>query len=178
MRNIMMGSLMLSAVALAAPAFAQEAAPTPETPAAPETPTAPETPAAPAAPETPVTPPTAEPPAAGETPATPANPPAVVSISDTNVLSSNLVGLNVSNAGNETVGSIRDLVLDSDNSLTGIIVSVGGFLGLGEHYVVLEPESVTVTYNETDRRWDARVNATAEDLKAAPAFKYEGKFGN
>lgn len=174
MRNIVIGSLMLSTAAFAVPAFAQ-GTPSPGTPAAPETPAVPATPPAAPAPMTPTTP--AAPPATNM-PVTPANPPAVVSVTDANVLSSNLVDLNVTNAANETVGSIRDLVLDVDNSLTGIIVSVGGFLGLGEHYVVLEPDSVTVTYNEDGKRWEARINATADDLKAAPAFKYEGKFGN
>lgn len=167
MRSILVGSLMLSAAAFTVPAIAQTTAPAPEAPATP----APETPAVPVTPATPVAP-------APETPQAPVTAPATASVTDANVLSSNLVGLNVSNAGNETVGSIRDLVLDNQNSLTGIIVSVGGFLGLGEHYAVLDPDEVTVTYNEAERRWEARVNATADELKAAPAFTYEGKFGN
>ncbi|MFC0217790.1 hypothetical protein FHS82_000221 [Pseudochelatococcus lubricantis] len=115
-------------------------------------------------------------PALAQTAPTPASPAAVAPVSAASVLSSNLIGLNVANAGNETIGEIKDLVLGTGNELTGIVVSVGGFLGLGEHYVVLDPSTVAVTYNETDKKWEARANATAEQLKAAPAFKYEGKW--
>lgn len=141
MRNILIGTLMLSATALAAPAFAQQA-----TPAAP---------------------------APSIAPATPAT---VTPVSSTSVLSSNLVGLNVHNAANETVGEIKDLVLGTGNTLTGVILSVGGFLGLGEHYVVVDPSSLAVTYNDADKKWQASIAATADELKAAPAFKYEGKW--
>ncbi len=107
---------------------------------------------------------------------TPANEPRFVSVTDTSVLSSNLVGLNVLNAGGETVGEIKDIVLAAENSVSGVVVSVGGFLGIGEHYVVVDPASLTVGYDTEGKKWQARMNATAEQLKAAPAFTYEGKW--
>jgi len=54
----------------------------------------------------------------------------------TDVLSNNLIGLNVTNQANETIGEIKDLIL-SQGDLSGYIVSVGGFLGLGERYVIV-----------------------------------------
>jgi hypothetical protein len=115
-------------------------------------------------------------PALAQTAPTPVAPPAVTPVPAASVLSSNLTGLSVVNAGNETVGEIKDLVLGTGNVLTGVVVSVGGFLGLGEHYVVIDPSTIAVSYNETDKRWEARINATTDELKAAPAFKYEGKW--
>ncbi len=109
---------------------------------------------------------------------TPATEPRFVSVTDTNVLSSNLVGLNVLNAGGETVGEIKDIVLSAENGVGGFVVSVGGFLGIGEHYVVVDPASLTISYDTEGKKWQARMNATAEQLKAAPAFTYEGKWKN
>ncbi|WP_379071708.1 PRC-barrel domain-containing protein [Mesorhizobium sp. UC22_110] len=106
---------------------------------------------------------------------TPATEPRFVSVTDTSVLSSNLVGLSVLNAGGETVGEIKDIVLLAEKGVGGFVVSVGGFIGIGEHYVVVDPASLTMA---TTPKWQARMNTTAEQLKAAPAFTYEGSWKN
>ncbi|WP_114946765.1 PRC-barrel domain-containing protein [Microvirga calopogonii] len=93
----------------------------------------------------------------------------------TDVLSNNLIGLNVTNEANETIGEIKDLIL-SQGDLSGYIVSVGGFLGLGERYVIVHPRAVKVSYTENDNKWHAVMNATKDQLKAAPEFKYEGRW--
>ncbi len=114
-------------------------------------------------------------PALAET-TTPATAPRFVSVTDSSALTSNLIGLTVTNAGDQSVGEIKDLVLAADKSVQGVIVSVGGFLGMGEHYVVVEPSALNVSYDATAKKWHAKMNATAEQLKAAPAFKYDGKW--
>ena len=91
------------------------------------------------------------------------------------VLSYNLIGLNVVDGSNANVGEIKDLVIEKGR-LTGYVLSVGGFLGMGEHYVAVEPSSVALTYDEGAKKWKASINATKDQLKAAPQFKYEGKF--
>ena len=93
----------------------------------------------------------------------------------TDVLSYNLMGLNVTNQANETIGEIKDLIL-SQGDLSGYIVSVGGFLGLGERYVIVRPSAVKVSYTENDNKWHAVMNATKDQLKTAPEFKYEGRW--
>ena len=98
-----------------------------------------------------------------------------VTVQPTDVLSYNLIDLNVTNDANETIGEIKDLVL-SEGSLKGYVVSVGGFLGMGDHYVLVSPKAVKVTYLENDKKWTAVMNATKEQLKNAPEFKYEGRF--
>ncbi|GEO99527.1 PRC-barrel domain-containing protein [Methylobacterium haplocladii] len=110
--------------------------------------------------------------------AKPVAPPAAVKfapVAPTAVLSYNLIGLTVVDGSNSTVGEIKDLIIN-DGKLTGYILSVGGFLGMGEHYVAVEPSSVGLTYDESAKKWVASVNATKDQLKAAPQFKYEGKF--
>jgi len=93
----------------------------------------------------------------------------------TDVLSYNLIGLNIQNGDKENVGEIKDLII-SDGQLAGYIVSVGGFLGMGERYVIVAPSSVKVTYNESDKKWTAAMKATKDELKNAPEFKYEGRW--
>ncbi|GJE61375.1 PRC-barrel domain-containing protein [Methylobacterium trifolii] len=110
--------------------------------------------------------------------AKPAAPPATVKFAPVPadaVLSYNLVGLNIVDGSNANVGEIKDLVIEKGH-LAGYITSVGGFLGMGERYVVLDPTSVALTYDEGAKKWKASVNATKDQLKAAPEFKYEGKF--
>jgi hypothetical protein len=55
------------------------------------------------------------------------------------------------------------------------IVSVGGILGMGEHYVAVNPSAVKVSYNDSDKKWHAAMSATTDQLKAAPEFKYTGR---
>ncbi|MEP9374284.1 PRC-barrel domain-containing protein [Mesorhizobium sp. KR1-2] len=98
-----------------------------------------------------------------------------VAAKPTDVLSYNLVGLKIKNGANEDVGEIKDLVL-SHGTLSGYIVSVGGVLGLGEHYVVVSPKAVKIDYDENDKKWMATMDASKDQLKAAPEFKYEGRW--
>ncbi|MBL7406095.1 PRC-barrel domain-containing protein, partial [Escherichia coli] len=83
------------------------------------------------------------------------------------VLSYNLIGLNVTDAQNNTVGEIKDLVIDNEK-LAGYIVSVGGFLGMGERYVAVAPSSIAIGYDADAKKWKAIIGASKDQLKAAP----------
>jgi hypothetical protein len=87
------------------------------------------------------------------------------------MFSSKLKGLNITNQKNETVGEITDLAFKNDK-IAAMILSVGGFLGMGEHYVAVAPSSVNVKYDDKNNKWMATMNTTKEALKAAPEFKY------
>lgn len=100
---------------------------------------------------------------------------AYVTAKPTDMLSSNLVGLNVTNGNDENIGEIKDMVI-SDGALSGYIVSVGGFLGMGERYVVVAPSALKINYSDTDKEWMATMDATKEQLKSAPEFKYDGRW--
>src|SRR6266404_8887589 len=50
---------------------------------------------------------------------------------------STVVGLNVYNDKNESVGSINDLLTDKSGNIKAVVVGVGGFLGVGEHLVAV-----------------------------------------
>ena len=55
---------------------------------------------------------------------------------------SKLVGLNVYNDSNESLGSINDLLADKNGDIKGVVIGVGGFLGVGEHLVAVPIDKV------------------------------------
>ncbi len=95
-------------------------------------------------------------------------------VSKEEMFSSKLKGLSVTNQKDETIGEITDLAI-KNHELDALILSVGGFLGMGEHYVAVSPSSVNVRYDAKDNKWLASMNTTKEALKAAPEFKYPSK---
>jgi sporulation protein YlmC with PRC-barrel domain len=50
---------------------------------------------------------------------------------------SKVVGLNVYNDNNESLGSINDLLTDRSGNIKAAVISVGGFLGVGTHLVAV-----------------------------------------
>ena len=92
-------------------------------------------------------------------------------VSKDEMFSSKLKGLNITNQQNETVGEITDLAFKNDK-IAAMILSVGGFLGMGERYVAVAPSSINVKYDEKNSKWVATMNTTKDALKAAPEFKY------
>lgn len=55
---------------------------------------------------------------------------------------SKVVGVKIYNDSNESLGSINDLLMDKDGKIAAVVVGVGGFLGVGEHYVAVPFEKV------------------------------------
>jgi sporulation protein YlmC with PRC-barrel domain len=90
------------------------------------------------------------------------------------VQASKLMGATVYNANNENIGEIEDLVIDDGKTLRAVVISVGGFLGIGEHDVAVEPHALVVTHQKGDPN-DIRIvlNTNKEDLKNAPAVKFD-----
>jgi sporulation protein YlmC with PRC-barrel domain len=99
-----------------------------------------------------------------------------VSIPNDDALSSNLVGLDVYNNSNKDIGQIKDVAMNQRGRAQAYILSVGGFLRIGEHYVAVNPSEVKISYNDSDKKWHATMNATTSELKAAPEFKYNGRW--
>src|SRR4030095_16482394 len=70
--------------------------------------------------------------------------------------SSKLVGLNVYNDSNESLGSINDLLTDKNGDIKAVVIGVGGFLGVGEHLVAVAFDQVKfvaepIAYNGASR---------------------------
>src|SRR6266699_3225046 len=92
-------------------------------------------------------------------------------VSKDEMFTSKLKGLNVHNQKDESVGEITDIAI-KNNQVDALILSVGGFLGVGEHYVAVPPSSVSIRHDAKNDKWMASMNTTKEALKAAPEFKY------
>jgi sporulation protein YlmC with PRC-barrel domain len=99
-----------------------------------------------------------------------------VSVANNDELGSKLIGLDIYNSAKQDIGQIKDIAMSQRGRAQAYIVSVGGFLGMGEHYVAVNPSTITVTYSDSDKKWHAAMNATADQLKAAPEFKYSGRW--
>ena len=92
-------------------------------------------------------------------------------VSKDEMFSSKLKGLSVTNQKDETVGEISDLAI-KNHEVDALILSVGGFLGMGERYVAVSPSSVSVRYDSKNDKWLASMNTSKDALKSAPEFKY------
>jgi sporulation protein YlmC with PRC-barrel domain len=111
---------------------------------------------------------------------TPADKPAATTTADGHFYShrpgemraSKLIGTNVTNAANESVGEINDVVLGKDGKVAAVIIAVGGFLGMGEREVAISYSGLKFARDSSNRDV-ITVNATKDQLKAAPAWKWE-----
>ena len=92
---------------------------------------------------------------------------------------SKVVGLNVYNDKNESLGSINDLLTDKSGNIKAVVIGVGGFLGVGEHLVavpfdkikfVTEPVAYTgAALNAPGSRPASSTTTGAASTNTAPA---------
>jgi hypothetical protein len=79
-----------------------------------------------------------------------------------------VIGADVHNDMDEKVGTIADLVMDQDQKLVGVVLSVGGFLGIGEKWVAVPVEQIDFPSADQPARLLASV--TEDQLTNAPDF--------
>jgi sporulation protein YlmC with PRC-barrel domain len=82
---------------------------------------------------------------------------------------SEVIGLDVRNGAENSIGKISQLVLDKSGSVAGVVVDVGGFLGIGAHPVLLQWKQVKLM--DRDGKTEAVVNVDKDTLKQMPAYK-------
>lgn len=81
--------------------------------------------------------------------------------------SSSITGTDVKNAQGENLGNIKDLMIDTESgTINYIVVSFGGFLGLGDKYFAIPMEAFSVDTNDHS----FRLNVAKEKLENAPGF--------
>jgi hypothetical protein len=78
-----------------------------------------------------------------------------------------VLGKAVYNDNNEKIGSVLDLVIAPDNSVSAAIVGTGGFLGVATHDVAVPIAALDIRNGNF-----YLAGATKEALKATPAFEY------
>jgi uncharacterized protein YrrD len=77
----------------------------------------------------------------------------------------------VYDSSDNKIGEVSDVLVDRDGRVTAMIVSVGGFLGMGEKDVAVPFNAVRAT--QKDNSTYLVMNATKDALKNAPGYKYD-----
>jgi hypothetical protein len=98
---------------------------------------------------------------------------------------SKLIGVDVYNNKNEKIGEIDELIMTSNGQISGAVIGVGGFLGMGERNVMVPlsqlrfanegTSTTTGAARDGDRKWypeRAVMNTDKEKLTGMPEFKY------
>ena len=83
---------------------------------------------------------------------------------------SQLVGAKVYNNANDNIGSIEDIILKPDGSIDEVVLSVGGFLGMGDKYVAVPFSDLKITRDGSSLK--IVTLATKDSLKALPAYQF------
>lgn len=107
-------------------------------------------------------------PTTADTTAADANRPAALN-ADGSINASKVVGVNVVNNANDTVGEISEVLLDDSGKVSGVVVDVGGFLGIGTHPVKLAWKQIKMMNKDGSLR--AVVNMDKNALKEMPEYK-------
>ncbi len=80
-----------------------------------------------------------------------------------------IIGMDVVNGSGEELGTIDDLVMTNNDEVVYAIVSVGGFLGIGDKLVAVRFDSLH--FNQTEEQ--LLLNVTQQQLEQAPEFKFQ-----
>lgn len=83
---------------------------------------------------------------------------------------SKLVGSKVYNNANENIGSIEDIVLKPDGSMDEVVLSVGGFLGVGSKDVVVPFSALKVSRDGSSIK--ILSDSTKDSLKGLPDYHF------
>ena len=79
-----------------------------------------------------------------------------------------LIGRNVKNPQDETVGEIELVYINADGKVDSVILGVGGFLGVGERHVRVAWKDLRIS----DNGEKVVINATKDQLKAMAPYTY------
>lgn len=80
-------------------------------------------------------------------------------------------GQSIYDRSDNKLGEIMDLLVDHGGKNVAIIISVGGFLGIGDKDVAVPFNAVR--FKKKDNTWYPVMNTTKETLQSAPGYKYD-----
>lgn len=83
---------------------------------------------------------------------------------------SKLIGSNVYNEANESVGEVDDIIVPQGGGQPVAVLSVGGFLGIGARLVAIPYERLQ--YNAERERWMLQ-GATRDSVRSMTEYRYE-----
>ena len=80
---------------------------------------------------------------------------------------SKVIGSNVINNANQTIGTVSDLLVSPNGKQPYAVLSIGGFLGMGSHLVVVPFDSLKFAGKKV-----TLPGGTKAELEKLPVFKY------
>jgi sporulation protein YlmC with PRC-barrel domain len=80
---------------------------------------------------------------------------------------SKVVGASVVNDANESIGEVDDLLVSPDGKAPFAVLSIGGFLGMGSHFVVVPYDNLKLVDNKV-----VLPGGTKDQLRTLPEFRY------
>lgn len=83
---------------------------------------------------------------------------------------SKIVGAKVYNDANDNIGSVEDIVLKADGSMDEVVLSVGGFIGIGDKYVAVPYSDLKISRDGNSLK--VMTKATKDSLKALPDYQF------
>jgi sporulation protein YlmC with PRC-barrel domain len=89
---------------------------------------------------------------------------------ETELLAEDLMGISVFGPDGEEVGVVEDLILDEQQKITGVVIGVGGFLGIGKKEVGLNWEQAKLVEGADTGIKTIMIGMTKAELEAAPDF--------
>ncbi|WP_424194856.1 PRC-barrel domain-containing protein [Ampullimonas aquatilis] len=78
-----------------------------------------------------------------------------------------ILGSEIYNEADEKVGEVKDIIISPDKSVSYVIVSSGGFVGLGRHDVAIAMSDLRLTKDKL-----ILPGATKASIQALPNFEY------
>lgn len=106
----------------------------------------------------------------GATAAAPTPPPsdAIIAAQGSSDINANkIIGMRVYNPNGDEVAKVKDVLIDPNGSIKGVVLNVGGVLGVGAKPVGLQWKEVDIEPSNDV----VKVNYTKEQLEAAPRFE-------
>ena len=86
-------------------------------------------------------------------------------------LASRIIGTDVADKAGTVLGTIRDIAIDH-GGVHAYVLRVSGLLGIAERFTAVTPTAITLAFDKGAGRYKATMDATPDQIKAAPEFKY------
>ena len=89
---------------------------------------------------------------------------------DQHIRASKIVGASVYNDQDQKIGSIDDVLIGSNDDISGVVLSVGGFLGIDSKLVEVPYKQIQVNNDKLTMS-----GATKDDLTRLPEYAYKAR---
>lgn len=98
--------------------------------------------------------------------------PSAVSPSASDWRAARLIGATMTDTLGNSIGTVQDIVIDGDGKVVAVLVSVGGFLGLGETTVAIGLRHLTISSFD-EEHLDVKTSLSREAIEQAARLDAE-----